>query len=95
MLSAKEVTIIYETLLSSPGMNDAVKIDLRIPRKMILLLSKVIESGLILKDDAEQNGLLGIMDKETTEQLKSISGEILRKGGLTEMNDRLNSLNTR
>ena len=50
MLSTKDVAMIYETLLSSPGMNDAVRIDVKLPRKNVLLLTKVIELGLSLKD---------------------------------------------
>ncbi len=45
MLSAKDVAMIYETLLSSPGMNDAVRIDVKLLRKNVLLLVKVIELG--------------------------------------------------
>jgi len=92
MLSTKDVAIVYETLLSSPGMNDGVKIDLRMTRKMALMLTRVIEAGLTLKDEAAQSGLLQIADKETMEGLKNISGDILQKAGLTEMNDKLMSL---
>jgi hypothetical protein len=92
MLSTKDVTIVYETLLSSPGMNDAVKVDLRIPRKMVLLLTKAIELGLTLASDNTQNGLLAIIDAATIEGLKGVSSDLLKKAGLTEMNDRLNAL---
>ncbi len=34
MLSTKDVAIIYETLLTSPGMSDSEKIDVRMPHKM-------------------------------------------------------------
>jgi hypothetical protein len=95
MLSTKDAAIVYETLLSSPGMNDAVKIEMRIPRKMVLLLTKVIESGLAIKNEDAHDGLLSIADKGTLEELKNISVDILRKAGLTEMNEKLNSLNTK
>ena len=39
MLSAKDAAIVYETLLSSPGMNDSVKVSLQLPRKNVLLLT--------------------------------------------------------
>ncbi len=32
---------VYETLLCSPGMNEAVKIDVKINRKTVLLLNSV------------------------------------------------------
>jgi len=50
MLAKTDVTRIYETVLSIPGMNDHVKISLSLSRKNVLLLSKIIERGLLLKD---------------------------------------------
>ena len=41
-----EIAKVYETLLSIPGMNEKIKIDLRIARKNVLFLSKIIERGL-------------------------------------------------
>ena len=49
MLAKTDVARIYETVLSIPGMNDQVKIALNIPRKNVLLLSKIIERGLSAK----------------------------------------------
>lgn len=42
MLSLKDVTIVYETLLSSQGMNNNMKIDLHFPRKNILQLGNAL-----------------------------------------------------
>ena len=92
MLSVKDVAIVYETLLSSPGMDVAVKISLNIPRKQVLLLSKIIELGLTVKNENGQPGLLSVADAATLEELQGVSGELLKKAGLTEMNDKLNSL---
>jgi hypothetical protein len=95
MLTAKEVTAIFETLLSSPGMNDEVKINFRASRKTILLLSKAIELGLQVKDNNESGGLFGAADDRTLEGIKNISGEILNHAGLTEMYQKLNSLQSK
>jgi len=92
MLTAKDVTAIFETLLSSPGMNDEVKINFRASRKTILLLSKTIELGLSVKDGGETGGLFGAVNDQTIEGIKSISNEILGHAGLTEMYQKLNSL---
>ena len=92
MLSTKDVAIIYETLLSSPGMNDTVKLSLTIQRKSILLLTKVIEAGLGVKDENGQGGLLAAIDNEVKEELKAVASDLLKKAGLTEMNDKLSSL---
>lgn len=50
MSSKTEIAKIYETLLSIPGMNEKIKIDLRMPRKNVLFLSKIIERGLSSKE---------------------------------------------
>lgn len=92
MLSVKEVSIVYETLLSSPGMGEAVKITLHIPRKQVLLLSKIIEVGIAAKNENGQSGILNVMDESITSELLGLSEDILRKAGLTEMNEKLNGL---
>ena len=85
-----EIAKIYETLLSIPGMNEKIKIDLRIPRKNVLFLSKIIERGLSTKDTDEKTpGILEIVSTETLQELILISGEILEKAGLTDMNEKL------
>jgi len=95
MLSTKDVAIIYETLLSSPGMNDTVKLSLTIQRKSILLLTKVIEAGLGVKEENGQGGLLAAINNEVKEELKAVVSDLLKKAGLTEMNDKLSSLQTK
>jgi hypothetical protein len=92
MLTAKDVTAIFETLLSSPGMNDDVKINFRASRKTILLLSKTIELGLSVKGNGETSGLFGAVNEQAIESIKTISNEILSHAGLTEMYQKLNSL---
>ena len=72
-------------------MSDGVKLSLAIPRKNVLLLAKVIEQGLTMKDDG-QGGLLSVVSRESLSELVNISSDLLQKAGLTEMYDRLNSL---
>ena len=92
MLTSKDVAIVYETLLTSPGMNDAVKISLSIPRKNVLLLTKVLGVGLAVKDEIGQGNLLATVGNETLEEVKAFTSDLLRKAGLTELYDKLNSL---
>jgi len=90
MLAKAEVTKIYETILSSSGMADLVKISIQIPRKNVLLLSKVIERGVEGKNaDEKTNSMLEFIPKEIIQELHSISTEILQKEGLAEMNEKL------
>jgi hypothetical protein len=90
MPSKTEIAKIYETLLSIPGMNEKIKIDLRIPRKNVLFLSKIIERGLSSREtDDKSLGILENVSSETLQELILIYGEILEKAGLTEMNEKL------
>ncbi len=43
MLTTNDVAKVYDTILSIPGMNQTVKIDMRISRKNLLLLNSVIK----------------------------------------------------
>ncbi len=89
MAATNYIAKIYDTVLSIPGMNENVKIELRIPRKNVLLLSKVIERGLSAKDGTEQENILDIAPEETLKELSEISDELLKKAGLTDMNQKL------
>ena len=95
MLSKNEAALIYETLLTSPGMGEEVKISMRITRKNILLLSKVIEVGLLAKGGADGDGIINIANGNHVDELKTISAEILSKAGLTETYQRLNTLQSK
>ncbi len=46
MLTTNDVAKVYDTILSMPGMNETVKIDLKISRRNVLLLNNVLERGL-------------------------------------------------
>jgi len=90
MLAKADVAKIFETILSSPGMSDTVKINVQIPRKNVLLLSKVIERGVEGKNaDEKTNSILEIIPKEILQELLSVSADILQKAGLAEMNEKL------
>ena len=91
MSTTNTIAKVFETVLSIPGMNDNVKIQLTIPRKNVLLLSKVIERGLAGKESFEEDSILDIAPKETFQELNAISDEILKKAGLIEMNEKLNA----
>ncbi len=93
MLVKTDVAKIYETLLSIPGMNESIKIPLSISRKNILLLCKVIERGLTVKEtDDKALGLPDIISKEVLNELQALPAELLEKAGLTEMNKKLQAL---
>ena len=86
---------VYDTLLCSPGMNEAVKVDVRINRKTVLLLNSVIDRGLLAKDGEQSQGLLELIPKETVEELRQFSEECLKKAGLTELSEKMKQLNAK
>ena len=92
MLSEKEVAIIYETLLSSPGMNDLVKLDIKTSRKNVLLLAKIIERGMLVKKGESVEGLLSVSGENALAELQKISSDLLERSGLSAMNEKLQSL---
>ncbi|MFD2602638.1 hypothetical protein [Flavobacterium suzhouense] len=91
MLTTNEVGQVFDTILSSPGMNDAVRIDMRISRKNVLLLTHVIEQGLTEKGEGK-GGLFASAPEESRQELRDISQDFLDKAGLTELSEKLKSL---
>ena len=91
MLSAKDVALLYETLLANDWMGETVKVDLRLTRKTVLALSKVIEIGL-LQENIGRDSLLQASIKDTMETLQNIPLEIRKKGNLTDMYDKMYAL---
>lgn len=91
MLTTNEIAQVYDTILSIPGMNETVKIDLKISRKNILLLNRVIERGLASKPDEKSSSLLEIVPKDALQELTSLADDFLKKAGLTELSEKLKS----
>jgi len=90
MITKNDVSKVYDTVLSIPGMSEMVKIDLRISRRNVLVLSQLIEQGILL--DKEEASLLGSISEEVFSELKNVSLECLQKAGLVELNQKLVNL---
>ncbi|HEY1193908.1 hypothetical protein [Flavobacterium sp.] len=90
MITKNDVAKVFDTVLSIPGMSEMVKIDLKISRKNVLLLSHFIEQGLLLEKD--DSNLMGIVSEESLKDMKNISEECLQKASLVELNEKLQSL---
>ena len=89
MLTTNDVAKVYDTIMSIPGMNETVKIDLRISRKNALLLNSVIERGLAVKEDEKSSNLLNTVPEETLRELREFGSDCLQKAGLTELSEKL------
>ncbi|MEN2416170.1 MULTISPECIES: hypothetical protein [Flavobacterium] len=90
MITKNDVAKVFDTVLSIPGMSETVKIDLKISRKNVLLLSHLITTGLDSKK--EDSMLLESISSDSQQDLKSISEECLIKAGLVELNEKLSVL---
>ncbi|TPG38397.1 hypothetical protein [Flavobacterium pectinovorum] len=91
MITKNDVSKVYDTVLSIPGMSEVVKIDLKVSRKIVLLLNHVISKGIEMKED--DGGLLANVSEEALLDLKNLSEECLQKAGLVELNQKLTTLN--
>jgi len=88
----KEKSKIFQTVLSSPGMNEKCKINLMISRQNILLLGRLIEAGLLTDKNNFDDEIIAALPEDSLEEFKTIHEEILRKGELTDFYDRLKLL---
>jgi len=92
MLTTNDVAKVYDTILSIPGMNETVKIDLKMSRKNVLLLNSVIERGLTAKDDDKSSNLLNNVPEDSLNELKALANDCLQKAGLIELSEKLKML---
>lgn len=88
MMTSNELGQVYDTMLGIPWMMENVKIDLKISRKVVLLLSQLIERGL--KERKTDSGdLLAFLIKEVGDELITISNEALDKAALKSLSEKL------
>jgi len=93
-MTTSDVAKVYDTILSIPGMNETVKIDMRISRKNVLLLHNIIRCGLAATDE-DKSGLLANIPKEALQELQTIADDYLTKAGLTELSEKLNAFSAK
>ncbi|HWI93850.1 MAG TPA: hypothetical protein VNT20_21370 [Flavisolibacter sp.] len=94
--SANEMLInrtrVFETILSSPGMQENCKIVLNPTRQTIVVLARLIENGFEKKDENERDEILSFLPEPSLTELKNISEELLRKSGLVEFYEHMKQL---
>ena len=90
-MTTNEASVIYDAVLSVPGMDDIVKINLSISRKKVLLLGQIIEAGMKTKEAAVIQ-LLATLPKDTSDEIKLLKEECLEKAGLTVLDAKLKNL---
>jgi len=92
MLTTNDVAKVYDTILSIPGMNETVKMDMRISRKNVLLLNSVIKRGLNASEGDKTTDLLHSIPPEALQELSAFADDCLIRAGLTELSEKLNAL---
>lgn len=93
-MNTSEMAKLYDTILSIPGMNETVKVDFKLSRKMIMLLEGVINRGLTAKDDSTSSKLVDAIGKDSLQELTAFSQELLQRAGLTELSEKLKAFHT-
>lgn len=95
MLAKNDVAKIYDTVLSIPGMNETVKLNIQISRKNVLMLTRIIERGLSFQDQEKPGSLMEVFSKESLQELNDFSEECLKKAGLVDLNEKLKELDSK
>lgn len=90
--SKKEKSKVFETVLSSPGMNENCKIVLLMSRQNILVLTRLIDAGLLSGKTSFDDEILETLPAESANDFKSIHEEVLKKSGLTDFYNLLKQL---
>lgn len=85
----KEKAKVFETILSSPGMNQSCKISFKISRQNVLLLCRLIEGGVLSPTSRFDDEILNVVAEKSTSEFKIIYEEILKKADLTDFYEKL------
>lgn len=88
----KEKSKVFETVLSSPGMDQNCKISLKMTRQNVLLLCRLIEAGILDSKTIFEDEILGSLPEQSANEFKVIHEEMLKKSSLTDFYEKLKSL---
>ena len=88
----EEKSTIFSMVLSSPGMSENCKIVLQLSRQNVLLLSRLIEAGILNAKGNFEDEILSALPEASAAEFKIIHEEILKKSGLTDFYEKLKSL---
>lgn len=82
MAAMREMEDMVDAVLKLRDLGRNVKVDLKISRKMGLLLAMAVEQGLLWTDP--ENVMVGIVSVEDRVQLQELATEILKKAEAEE-----------
>jgi hypothetical protein len=88
-MTAINVAVMYDVLLSVPGMNEKnVKVDFKISKSEILLLTQAIRQG-VKQETGMVKDLVSVLPKESSNEIVEIADDLLQKAGLSELYQKL------
>lgn len=91
-MNANDLKQVYEALLCGPGLDEPVKIDLKINKRAVLLLSQVIDKGLTVKGEHRGNAMIEAASKEELDEIKQLAADCLDKAKLTAFAEKIMAL---
>jgi hypothetical protein len=86
-----EKSKVFEMILCSPGMSENCKIVLQLSRQNVLLLGRLIETGILNSKGNFEDEILSALPEASAEEFKVIHEEILKKSGLSDFYEKLKS----
>ena len=93
MASKNDVTVMaVDAILSTPGMNDQVKIDLKMSRRNVLLFNHLIKKGISEEQGENRSEFMLSMGAENLEEINAMAEECLSKAGLVETHEKLSNI---
>lgn len=88
-MEGKEKGLVFDTILSAPGMTDLVKLDFKVNRKLVLLMVEVLERGLKVKGE----GISESCDAELKKELHEFMTTSLERADLIALYTKLKQFN--
>jgi hypothetical protein len=88
----EEKSKVFDMVLSSPGMAENCKISLQLSRQNVLLLSRLIEAGILSGNRSFEDEILSALPEASAAEFKVIHEELLKKSGLTDFYEKLKAL---
>ncbi|MDO6431547.1 hypothetical protein Q4E93_13160 [Flavitalea sp. BT771] len=90
MSTVKEVAKMYDAVLSLRALHTNVKLDIRVPCRMVLLLAMAVEQGLSVTDPG--NLLKKIISEEDQGKLLELTAEMLKKAEVEDFHQKLKEM---
>jgi hypothetical protein len=89
-MKSEEMSVVYGLLLQAPGMSEPVKMDMKIPRKLVLMLTQICQQTLT--SGSGDKDLLALFPKEGISEVLELCNTLLDKAGLMPLSQNLKAI---